>query len=69
MGLDVALDMKPAFTFMNELGTKKALELVQAYAKRHEGFPVPKCIEAHGARTSRSTCPSCCARTATASRC
>jgi enoyl-CoA hydratase/3-hydroxyacyl-CoA dehydrogenase len=48
MGLDIALDMKPAFTFMNELGTKKALELVQAYAKKHKGFPVPKCIEALG---------------------
>jgi enoyl-CoA hydratase/3-hydroxyacyl-CoA dehydrogenase len=49
MGLDTALDMKPAFTFMNELGTRKALELVRAYAKKHAGFPVPKCIEAHGA--------------------
>ena len=48
LGLDVALDMKPAFTYMNELGTKKSLELVQAYAKQHKGFPVPKCIEAHG---------------------
>ena len=49
MGLDVALDMKPAFTFMNEISTRKALELVRAYAKNHAGFPVPKCIEAHGA--------------------
>jgi enoyl-CoA hydratase/carnithine racemase/3-hydroxyacyl-CoA dehydrogenase len=49
MGLDVALDMKPAFTFMNEVGTRKALELVRAYAKKHPRFPVPKCIEAHGA--------------------
>ncbi len=48
LGLDTALDMKPAFTFMNELGTRKALELVRAYAKKHPGFPVPKCIEAHG---------------------
>ena len=48
MGLDIALDMKPAFTFMNELGTQKALALVEAYAKKHAGFPVPKCIEAHG---------------------
>ncbi|HEX5052869.1 MAG TPA: enoyl-CoA hydratase-related protein, partial [Planctomycetota bacterium] len=49
MGLEIALDMKPAFTFMNELGTKNALELVRAYAAQHPGFPVPKCIEAHGA--------------------
>ncbi len=48
MGLEIALDMKPAFTFMNELGTDKALALVQAYAKDHPGFPVPKCIERHG---------------------
>jgi len=48
MGLELALDMKPAFTYMNELGTKKALELVTAYAKKHQGFPVPKCIEALG---------------------
>jgi enoyl-CoA hydratase/3-hydroxyacyl-CoA dehydrogenase len=44
MGLDIALDMKPAFTFMNELGTAKALELVRAYAKKHPHFVVPKCI-------------------------
>jgi len=49
MGLDIALDMKPAFSFMNELGTKKALDLVRAYAGKHPGFPVPKCIAAHGA--------------------
>ncbi|HEB52598.1 MAG TPA: 3-hydroxyacyl-CoA dehydrogenase/enoyl-CoA hydratase family protein [bacterium] len=48
MGLDVALDMKPAFSFMNELGTDKALELVKAYAADHPHFPVPKCIAEHG---------------------
>jgi len=48
MGLDVALDMKPAFAFMNELGTAEALKLVQAYAANNDGFPVPKCIEDHG---------------------
>lgn len=48
MGLDVGLDMKPAFSFMNEVGTDKALALVQAYAADYEGFPVPKCIEEHG---------------------
>jgi len=48
MGLDVGLDMKPAFSFMNEIGTDKALALVQAYAADYEGFPVPKCIEEHG---------------------
>lgn len=48
MGLDVGLDMKPAFSFMNEVGTDTALALVQAYAADYEGFPVPKCIEEHG---------------------
>jgi enoyl-CoA hydratase/carnithine racemase/3-hydroxyacyl-CoA dehydrogenase len=48
MGLEIALDMKPAFTFMNELGTRKALALVQAYARKHRGFPVPRCIAEHG---------------------
>jgi enoyl-CoA hydratase/3-hydroxyacyl-CoA dehydrogenase len=48
MGLDIALDMKPAFTFMNEIGTAKALALVQAYAAKNPGFPVPKCLAALG---------------------
>lgn len=48
MGLELALDMKPAFTLMNQVGTKKALELVQAYSRQHPGFPVPKCIATHG---------------------
>ncbi|MSR38607.1 MAG: 3-hydroxyacyl-CoA dehydrogenase/enoyl-CoA hydratase family protein [Planctomycetes bacterium] len=49
MGLEIALVMKPAFLMMNEIGTKNALEIVRAYAKKHNGFPVPKCIAAHGA--------------------
>ncbi len=49
MGLEIALDMKPAFTFMNELGTAKALELVKAYAAKNPGFPVPKCLAERGA--------------------
>jgi enoyl-CoA hydratase/3-hydroxyacyl-CoA dehydrogenase len=48
MGIEIALVMKPAFSMMNEVGTKKALELVRAYAAKHPHFPVPKCIEAHG---------------------
>src|SRR5262245_10924513 len=48
MGVEIALVMKPGFTLMNEIGTKKALELVRAYSKKNKGFPVPKCIEAHG---------------------
>ncbi len=58
MGLDVALDMKPAFTLMNELGTKKALELVRAYAQKHPGFPVPKCIAQAAATDATFEIPS-----------
>lgn len=50
MGLELGLDLKPAFSFMNELGTGEALRLVQAFAAQHEGFPVPKCIQEHGAK-------------------
>ncbi|MHC4918743.1 MAG: 3-hydroxyacyl-CoA dehydrogenase/enoyl-CoA hydratase family protein [Planctomycetota bacterium] len=49
MGLEVALDMKPAFSFMNKLGTAEALRLVKEYAAKHKNFVVPKCIEEHGA--------------------
>jgi enoyl-CoA hydratase / 3-hydroxyacyl-CoA dehydrogenase len=49
MGVELALVMKGPFSFMNELGAGEALRLVRAYAAKHEGFPVPRCIEAHGA--------------------
>jgi enoyl-CoA hydratase/3-hydroxyacyl-CoA dehydrogenase len=48
MALELALDMKPAFRFMNELGTDEALRLVEAYAQKNPGFPVAKCIRMHG---------------------
>ncbi|MFG0317533.1 MAG: 3-hydroxyacyl-CoA dehydrogenase/enoyl-CoA hydratase family protein [Planctomycetota bacterium JB042] len=48
MALELALDMKPAFRFMNELGTGEALRLVRAYAADHPGFPVPRCIAERG---------------------
>ncbi len=44
MALELALDVRPAFRFMNELGTTEALALVRRYADRHPGFPVPKCL-------------------------
>jgi len=50
LALELALDMKPAFRFMNELGTGEALRLVEAYAAAHSGFPVPRCIRDHGRR-------------------
>lgn len=48
MGVELALVMKAPFSFMNELGTAEALRLVEAYAAKHEGFPVPRCIQEHG---------------------
>jgi enoyl-CoA hydratase/3-hydroxyacyl-CoA dehydrogenase len=48
MGLEVALDMRPAFSFMNELGTAEALRLVEDYAAKNKGFPIPRCIQEHG---------------------
>ena len=49
MGLELGLDLDPAFRFMNQLGTAEALRLVQAYSQAHPGFPVPRCIAEHGA--------------------
>ncbi len=48
MALSLSLDMKPAFTFMNQLGTAEALRLVQNFADANPGFPVPKCIAERG---------------------
>jgi enoyl-CoA hydratase / 3-hydroxyacyl-CoA dehydrogenase len=48
MGLELALDMRPAFAFMNDLGTAEALRLVKEYAQENKGFPVPRCIQEHG---------------------
>ena len=44
LGLEVGLDMTPAFRMMNELGTGRALALVEAYAAAHEGFAVPRSL-------------------------
>ncbi len=49
MALGLALDMRPAFSFMNDLGTAEALRLVTAYAEKHPGFPIPKCLQEQGA--------------------
>ena len=40
MAIDVGLDLTPPFQMMNKMGMKKALELVQAYAKENQGFKV-----------------------------
>ncbi len=48
MAVELALDMKPPFRFMNDLGTSEALRLVRDYASAHEGFPVPGILREHG---------------------
>ena len=50
LGLELGLDLRPAFKFMNQLGTGEALRLVQAFAAEHDGFPVPKCIQERGGK-------------------
>ena len=40
MALEVGLVMAPPFELMNQIGVKKALELVEAYAKENPGFKV-----------------------------
>jgi enoyl-CoA hydratase/3-hydroxyacyl-CoA dehydrogenase len=47
LAVEVGLAMKAPFAFMNEIGVARALELVEAYAARHKGFPVPLCIREH----------------------
>lgn len=48
MALQLALDMTPAFSLMNDLGTAESLRMVKEYADQNPGFPVPACIENHG---------------------
>lgn len=49
MAVEVALDMNAPFRLMNRLGVDEALRLVEAYAARNDGFPVPACIREQAA--------------------
>ena len=53
MALEIALDMKPAFRFMNQLGTAEALKLVEEYHARYPSFVVPACLKRKAARNER----------------
>lgn len=44
--VSVSLDMKPPFTYMNSIGVKKALELVEAFAKKYPDMPVSRTLRA-----------------------
>ncbi|MAE76197.1 MAG: hypothetical protein CMJ85_04930 [Planctomycetes bacterium] len=48
MAVELALDMKPPFRFMNKIGTNAALKLVRDYAAGHPDFPVPALLREHG---------------------
>jgi enoyl-CoA hydratase/3-hydroxyacyl-CoA dehydrogenase len=45
MALDVGLDMAPPFRMMNRIRVKKALELVEAYAKENPGFKMAEVLK------------------------
>ncbi len=44
LAMDVGLVMNPPFAMMNRVGVKKALELVEAYAKENPGFKVAEIL-------------------------
>lgn len=47
LAIEIGLDMRPPFAFMNDIGVAKALELVEGYAAPHQGFAVPRCLGEH----------------------
>jgi enoyl-CoA hydratase/3-hydroxyacyl-CoA dehydrogenase len=42
IGVELGLALRPPFAMMNELGPRKVRDLVEAYAKAHPGFRVPR---------------------------
>ena len=49
MAVGMALAMMPPFTFMNRVGVPRALELVEAYARKHPDFVVPDVLKKQAA--------------------
>ena len=49
MAVSTALVIKPPFDWMNEMGVRNALKLVEKYAADNPGFPVPECIKKQAA--------------------
>ncbi len=43
--INIALDMKPPFSFMNSMGLDKALQLVEAFSKKYPDMPVSKKLQ------------------------
>ncbi|MFB3886355.1 MAG: 3-hydroxyacyl-CoA dehydrogenase NAD-binding domain-containing protein [Thermodesulfobacteriota bacterium] len=49
LGIEVGLVMTPPFRMMNQVGIKKSLALVEAYAKENPGFRVAEMLKKQGA--------------------
>jgi len=49
MAIELGLDMTPPFRLMNQVGIKKSLELVEAYAKEYPGFKVTELMRKQAA--------------------
>jgi enoyl-CoA hydratase/3-hydroxyacyl-CoA dehydrogenase len=49
MAIELGLDMTPPFRLMNQVGIKKSLELVEAYAKENPGFKVTELMRKQAA--------------------
>lgn len=49
MAVELGLDMRAPFGFMNKLGTAEALRLVEAYHAKYPDFPVPQLLKDKGA--------------------
>jgi enoyl-CoA hydratase/3-hydroxyacyl-CoA dehydrogenase len=47
--ISVSLDMKPPFTFMNQIGVDKALHLVESFSKKYPDMPVARCLKEQAA--------------------
>ena len=45
MAVGIALDMRPPFTMMNEMGMEQAYALVSAFCVQHPGFCMPESLE------------------------
>jgi enoyl-CoA hydratase / 3-hydroxyacyl-CoA dehydrogenase len=57
LGIDVGLVMTPPFQMMNNIGIKKSLELVEAYAKENPGFKVTDMLKKQAASGKPWTIP------------
>lgn len=49
LAVSTALVVKPPFTFMNELGVKASLDLVEGFRARYPSFVVPRCLKEQAA--------------------